>query len=41
MTYDGYNGTLDIDRSTLVIDRSGHVARAAFGRETPVRRIPL
>ncbi len=41
MTYEGYNGTIEIEDSALVIARSGRIARAAFGKETPQRRIPL
>jgi hypothetical protein len=39
--YDGYNGQIEVDDDELVITRDGLVARAAFGKDTPERRIPL
>ncbi len=41
MLYDGYNGKVVIEQEHLVVLREGMVARAAFGKDTPPRRIPL
>ena len=41
MNYDGYNGTMRLDGDALVITRTGMVARAAFGKDTAPRSIPL
>jgi len=41
MKYDGYNGTIQVEDDSLVITRSGMVARAAFGKDTAPRTIPL
>lgn len=40
MSYEGYNGTIDIEDDVLVIARDGMVAKAAFGK-VPPRRLPL
>lgn len=41
MKYDGYNGQIIVEDDVLVIERDGLVARAAFGKGTSPRRIPL
>jgi hypothetical protein len=40
MAYEGYNGQVAIDGQVLVVTRNGIVARAAFGKDIPPRRIP-
>lgn len=41
MRFDGYNGQVTLHEQTLVITRNGLAARAAFGKDTPEREIPL
>lgn len=41
MTFDGHNGSVDISAEAIEIQRTGMVARAAFGKDVPVRTIPL
>jgi hypothetical protein len=41
MRYEGYNGQIEIQDDTVVITREGRLAKAAFGKNVPPRRIPL
>jgi hypothetical protein len=41
MRYDGYNGQVELTSDSLVITRTGLVAKAAYGTRTDPRTIPL
>lgn len=41
MAYEGYNGQIEVDGDVLVVTRTGMMARTAFGKDVPPRRIPL
>jgi hypothetical protein len=41
MRYDGHNGQITVEESTLGVQREGLAARAAFGSDTPTWVVPL
>jgi hypothetical protein len=41
MRVEGYNGQVELNDDELVVARQGFVARAAFGKDTPERHVPL